>query len=108
MPVFLAFATLVLLTAFWPSPKSLAHLLALSAAVLIGIQFWYAARGGVYVLWYLPLLVLVVFRPNLADRRPPVVEGQPGRLRRAVEAFAQWATRRHRAPEAAGPRVAAA
>ena len=55
-------------TAFWPSPKNLAHLLALSAAVLIGIQFWYADQGGVYVLWYLPLLLLLVFRPNLADR----------------------------------------
>jgi hypothetical protein len=44
------------------------------AAVLLGIQFWYADRGGVYVLWYLPILLLVVFRPNLSDRRPPIPE----------------------------------
>jgi hypothetical protein len=24
-------------------------------------------------LWYLPLLLLLVFRPNLADRLPPVI-----------------------------------
>ena len=70
MPVFIAYLAFVVATAFWPMPKDLAHVLALSAAVLIGIQFWYADRGGVYVLWYLPLLLLLVFRPNLSDRRP--------------------------------------
>jgi len=44
--------------------------LALTAAVLIGIQFWYADQGGVYVLWYLPLLLLLVFRPNLSACQP--------------------------------------
>jgi hypothetical protein len=38
--------------------------------VLIGVQFWFADRGGVYVLWYLPLLVIMVLRPNLAELRP--------------------------------------
>jgi hypothetical protein len=70
-PVFIAYLAFVLGTAFWPAPKNLAHVLALSAAVVIGIQFWYADQGGVYVLWYLPLLLLLAFRPNLADRRPP-------------------------------------
>jgi hypothetical protein len=44
--------------------------LALTAAVLIGIQFWYADQGGVYILWYLPLLLLLVFRPNLSACQP--------------------------------------
>jgi hypothetical protein len=70
MPVFVACMALTVTTAFWPSPKNLAHVLALSAAALIGVQFWYADQGGVYVLWYLPLLLLIVFRPNLSDRRP--------------------------------------
>jgi hypothetical protein len=73
MPVFVLYMAFVLLTAFWPSPKNLAHVLALSAAVLIGVQFWYADQGGAYVLWYLPLLLLLVFRPNLADRRPLLI-----------------------------------
>src|SRR5262245_30072239 len=71
MPVFLASLALVGLTAFWPAPKNLAHVRALSAAVLDSIQFWYADRGGVYVLWYLPLLLLLVFRPNLVGSEPP-------------------------------------
>ncbi|HKB40516.1 MAG TPA: hypothetical protein VKD72_29090 [Gemmataceae bacterium] len=70
IPVFILYLALLITTAFWPSPKNLAHLLALSTALLIGIQFWYAEQGGVYVSWYLPLLLLMVFRPNLNDRRP--------------------------------------
>jgi hypothetical protein len=71
LPVFLAYAALLITTAFWPSPKNLAHVLALSAALLIGIQFWYAEQGGVYILWYLPFLLLLVFRPNLSSCQPP-------------------------------------
>jgi hypothetical protein len=71
LPVFLAGMALVVTTAIWPNPKNLAHVLALSAAVLLSIQFWYADRGGVYVLWYLPFLLLLVFRPNLVGAQPP-------------------------------------
>jgi hypothetical protein len=73
IPVFIVFLTFVGLTAFWPTPKNLGHVIALSAAILIGMQFWYADKGGQYVLWYLPLLLLLVFRPNLADRRPVAI-----------------------------------
>jgi len=73
LPVFILFVTVVVVTLFWPAPKNLAHLLALSAAVLIGIQFWYSDRGGVYVLWFLPFLLLLVYRPNLSTARPPNV-----------------------------------
>jgi hypothetical protein len=74
LPVFIAYAAFVLTTLFWPNPKNLAQVIALSAASLIGVQFWYADQGGVYVLWYLPLLLLLVFRPNLSDRQPlPIV-----------------------------------
>jgi hypothetical protein len=72
IPVFVAYIALVLLTAVWPAPKNLAHVLALSAALLIGTQFWYADQGGIYVLWYLPLLLLLIFRPNLSDCQPPI------------------------------------
>ena len=68
LPVFIAFVAFVLATTFWPHPKNLDHLIALSAAILIGIQFWFADQGGVYVLWYLPLVLLMVFRPNCSDR----------------------------------------
>jgi hypothetical protein len=71
LPVFILYIAFVITTSFWPSPKNLGHVIALSAAVLIGIQFWYADHGGEYVLWYLPLVMLMVFRPNLSDRYPP-------------------------------------
>jgi hypothetical protein len=76
VPVFIASMALVGVSAFWPNRKNLAHVLALSAAALIGIQFWYLDRGGVYILWYLPLLLLLVFRPNLAASEPPTPSGQ--------------------------------
>ena len=75
VPVFIASLALVITSAFWPNPKNLAHVLALSAAALIGVQFWHADRGGVYVLWFLPLLLLLVFRPNLANAQPPTPSG---------------------------------
>ena len=50
LPVFVAYLALLLITTVWPYPKNLAHVLALSAALLIGTQFWYADQGGVYVL----------------------------------------------------------
>lgn len=73
IPVFIAYSILLTLTALWPTPKNFGHLIALSAALLIGVQFWYADRGGVYVLWYQPLLILMVFRPNLAEVFAPAV-----------------------------------
>jgi hypothetical protein len=97
IPVFIIYVFFVAATAFWPAPKNLAHLLALLAAVLLGIQFWYGDRGGVYVLWYLPILLLVVFRPNLSDRRPPIPESDDDFVLwagRAVRRFVQRFTQR--------------
>jgi hypothetical protein len=93
MPVFIAYLAFVATVLFWPMPKNLAQVLALSAAILIGIQFWYADQGGVYVLWYLPLFLLLVFRPNLSDRVPAVIEPQKDwlvRLRCVLGRAAAW------------------
>src|SRR5262249_14452063 len=90
LPVAIAYLAFVATTVFWPSPKNLAHLLALSCAVLLGLQFWYADQGGVYLLWYLPLFLLLVFRPNLTDRQPPAIDPEPARLAR----LARWPGRR--------------
>lgn len=70
IPIFLLFATLALGSAFWPRNKTLGDLLAQSVALILGVQFWYLDRGGLYVHWYLPLLLLVMFRPNLSEMRP--------------------------------------
>ena len=101
IPVFVAYAVFVLATAVWPWPKSLAHLIALSTAAIIGIQFWYADQGGVYVLWYLPLLVLLVFRPNLAERRPPEINRDADWLTRLGRSLLRMVFRSPKTPEAA-------
>jgi len=68
IPVMAAFIVLSASLALWPAQKNLGTLLSCSAAVMLGVQFWHPYQGGLYMAWYLPLLVLTVFRPNLEDR----------------------------------------
>jgi hypothetical protein len=68
MPVIAAFVALCGSLAIWPPHKNLGTLLSCSAAVMIAVQFWHFHQGGIYLAWYLPLLLLTVFRPNLEDR----------------------------------------
>jgi hypothetical protein len=105
IPVFMAYLAFVVTTAFWPNLKNLAHVIALSAAVLIGIQFWYADKGGIYVLWYLPLLLLLVFRPNLSERRPAQIHLETdwlARLRRDIAGLFYWHVRTPEPPVRTG------
>jgi hypothetical protein len=92
LPVFIAYAGFVLASWVWPPVRNLGHLIAVSAAVIIGIQFWFADRGGLYVMWYAPLLVLVVLRPNLVDLEPV----PPRPFPRFVSRPARWLWRRVR------------
>jgi len=75
IPVFFAASAFVIFTTFWPTPKSLAHVIALTTVHILAVQLWYADRGGVYVLWYLPIMLLMVFRPALHDKYPPLRNG---------------------------------
>jgi hypothetical protein len=68
IPILVAHAGLSLSMVLWPAQKNLGTLLAYSAAVMLGTQFWHAHSGGLAPAWYLPLLLLTVFRPNLEDR----------------------------------------
>ena len=68
LPVAAAFAALCAGLALWPAQKNFGTLLSCSAAVMLGTQFWHAHLGGLYMAWYLPLLILTIFRPNLEDR----------------------------------------
>lgn len=76
IPVFLLFMSFVVGTMFWPVPKNLAHVIALSAAIFVGVQWWSADQGGLYMTWYVPLLMLMIFRPNLQDRVPPPIDAE--------------------------------
>ena len=68
LPVLAAFIAMMATLAIWPSPKNLGTLMSCSAAVLLGSQFWKAHDGGLFMAWFLPMLLLVVFRPNLENR----------------------------------------
>ena len=68
VPVAAGFLALCVGMALWPAHKNLGTLLSCSAAVLVSSQFLKTHQGGLYMAWYLPLLVLTIFRPNLEDR----------------------------------------
>lgn len=75
LPVLIAYLMLMILCTLFPGDKDLPALIAQSAALLIASQFWYLDRGGTQVLLYLPMLLLMIFRPTVR-RQPPGV-GQP-------------------------------
>jgi hypothetical protein len=104
LPLFIAYLALIIVTAVRPSPKNLAHLLAISGALVLGIQFWYADAGGIYVLWYLPFLVLLLFRPNLAEKFPAQIDPAADWLNRSLH----WAKRRWFTHKVVEPAVKAA
>jgi hypothetical protein len=72
-PIIAAHVGLSLSMALWPAQKNLGTLIAYSAAIMLGTQFWHAHSGGLALAWYLPLLLLTIFRPNLEDRVAPAV-----------------------------------
>jgi hypothetical protein len=67
-PIIAAQVGLSLSMAIWPAQKNLGTLIACTAALMLGTQFWHAYSGGLALAWYLPLLLLTIFRPNLEDR----------------------------------------
>lgn len=68
IPVLIAFCALAISFTAWPGRKNLGILISCTAALMVGAQFWHAHGGGMYVAWYLPLLLLTIQRPNLEDR----------------------------------------
>ena len=68
LPVEVAYVVMCGSFALWPPRKNLGTLMSCSAAVLLGTQLWQPHGGGTYIGWYLPILLLTVFRPNLEER----------------------------------------
>ncbi|MEO1997425.1 MAG: hypothetical protein ABGZ17_19380, partial [Planctomycetaceae bacterium] len=79
IPVFSLYVLLVFGLTVWPRRKHLEVLIAHSAAIVVGTQFWYPRQGGAYMLWYIPIVLLVVFRPRLAHRAASTEFEVPGR-----------------------------
>jgi hypothetical protein len=68
IPVITLFVVMCGSMAIWPAQKNLGTLISCSAAVMLATQFWYAQGGLTYFNWYMPLLLLTMFRPNLEHR----------------------------------------
>lgn len=68
LPLLALFVALAFSFVSWPEPKNLGHLVSCTAAVMVASQFWHAHNGGLFIAWYLPLLLLTIHRPNLEDR----------------------------------------
>ena len=76
MPILALFVALSGTLAVWPAQKNLGTLLSCSGAVMVATQFWHGFGGGLFMAWYLPLLLLTIFRPNLEDRVALTVLGE--------------------------------
>jgi hypothetical protein len=60
--------------------------------MMVGAQFWHAYGGGLYIAWFLPLLLLTIFRPNLEDRVAlKVIDG--GRRLPSIGLVSPWMPR---------------
>lgn len=81
LPVLIGYLALVIVLMLWPARKSLAELISLSAALLVASQFWYLDKGGTLVLLYLPLVILMMFRPTMVARRLAAAPLQPAATR---------------------------
>ena len=68
LPILVGFLLLSGFFAIWPAQKNLGTLIGYSASLMVAAQFWHAYGGGLYMAWFLPLLLLTIFRPNLEDR----------------------------------------
>jgi hypothetical protein len=72
IPIFVCYVIgIVVMTVRTSGRKNLETLIAYSTAIVLGTQFWYCSAGGVYILWYLPMMLLVVFRPRLGHLVTP-------------------------------------
>jgi hypothetical protein len=67
VPVFVAFLTLTTALVLRGASGRAAVLLSGTAALALSAQFWYAQASGIYISWYLPPLLLTVFRPSRGE-----------------------------------------
>ena len=68
MPLLVAFITLAVSFVAWPAEKNIGTLVSYSGAIMLAVQFWHGFGGGLYMAWYLPMVLLAFFRPNLDGR----------------------------------------
>lgn len=69
IPLMVGFLVLTTVLTIWPWKKSLSQLMVSTTVIVVATQFWYPQQGSVYVLWYIPLLLLLIFKPQSIGRR---------------------------------------
>ncbi len=67
-PIVACFGVICFGLILWPTRKNLATLISCSALLMLAVQFWVGNYGGLFMAWYMPALILTIFRPNLEDR----------------------------------------
>ncbi len=68
LPLLVAHVILSVSFIFWPVEKNIGTLISYTAALMVAVQFWLGFDGALTMAWYLPLALLVFFRPNLNGR----------------------------------------
>ena len=68
LPFLVGFFGLCFSFAFWPTRKNLGTLISCTAAIMLALQFCHGFGGGTFISWYLPLVLITFFRPNLEER----------------------------------------
>lgn len=68
LPVLVACVLLSFSFVLWPIRKNFGTLICGTAAIMLAVQFWHGFGGGLYMAWFLPFVLLTIFRPNLDDR----------------------------------------
>lgn len=68
LPLLIAFLIFSFSFAAWPTTKDIGILVAYSAAIMIAVQFWHGFGGGLFAAWYLPMMLLTIFRTNVSGR----------------------------------------
>ena len=68
VPILVAFVSLCASFVFWPAEKNLGTLFAYTSAIMLGVQFWHGFEGGLIMAWFLPTLLMTIFRPNTVGR----------------------------------------
>ncbi len=68
LPFLVGFFGLCFSFAFWPIRKNLGTLISCTAAIMLALQFCHGFGGGTFISWYLPLVLITFFRPNLEER----------------------------------------
>lgn len=84
LPLLVLFVMFCFSFVAWPAQKNLATLMSCSAAIMTAAQFWHGYGGGLYMAWFVPLILLTVFRPNLDDRVALSVVRPAGKRSRKV------------------------